>query len=107
MVRKVKSPSLLEPMPVDERAITILRAKGPVTCAQLGEYLWAHLSPSGRGRPGTAPYARAAGRVLRLERAGRVCRSYDGHSTLWSLAFKEKVSANGLVCTGPTRGRAR
>jgi hypothetical protein len=70
---------------IDERAVALLRAHGPMTCSWLGDLLWADQSPSGRGRPGTAPYARAAGRMLhRLLRAGRVCKTSDGHHTLWS-----------------------
>jgi len=75
--------------PVDERAVAILLASGPMTCQRLGERLWGPHAPGGHGRPGSAPFARAAGRVLhRLERAGRVCRRNDGHHTLWSVILK-------------------
>ena len=64
----------------DDRAVAMLRQHGPSTCSQLGEYLWGR-----SGKSGSAPYARAAGRVLhRLERAGRVAKIYDHHRTLWS-----------------------
>lgn len=71
-------------LPIDERAVQLLRVWGPLTCSMLGELLWGKSD-----KPGTAPYARAAGRVLhRLERAHRVCRRRDDHRVLWSLILK-------------------
>ena len=64
----------------DDRALALLRERGPMTCSRLGELLWGERT----NRPGTAPYARAAGRVLaRLARAGLVRKEHDGHHTLW------------------------
>lgn len=76
--------------PVDERAIGILAAKGEMTCQQLGEHLWGRKADgSWRRKAGTAPYARAAGRVLhRLLRARRVFQRSDGHHTLWGAILK-------------------
>jgi hypothetical protein len=67
----------------DQRALAILRERGPLPCSQLGEALW------GRRGAGncSCPWARPAGRLLhRLLKLGLVHRTHDAHFTLWSAA---------------------
>jgi hypothetical protein len=68
---------------VEERAVAIL-ARGPTTCARLGDELW------GRNAAGncSCPWARPAGALLkRLVRAGVVRRAHvpNDHATLYEL----------------------
>lgn len=66
---------------VEQRAVAIL-ARGPTTCARLGEELW------GRNAAGncSCPWARPAGALLkRLVECGVVHRVPDKHNTLYAL----------------------
>ena len=45
---------------IEHHALHTLRERGPMTCTMLGEALWCSSK-----RPGSAPYARPAGKVLR------------------------------------------
>jgi hypothetical protein len=67
--------------PTDRRALVILKKRGRMTCARLGEELWGRAMGSS-----SCPFARPAGRVLhRLLSLGLVYRESGSHHTLWGV----------------------
>ena len=71
---------------IEQRAVDIL-ARGPTTCARLGDALW------GRRRSGncSCPWARPAGALLkRLVKQGVVRRAPDKHATLYELVRRPR-----------------
>jgi hypothetical protein len=71
---------------IEQRAVDIIKERGHVTCAQLGDALWGE---SGRGGNSTCPWARSAGKVIkRLVECGvvqRVPDAYRAGGTLYEL----------------------
>ena len=66
----------------ERRALEMVKLRGPVTCAQLGDCLW----PDAKGSS-TCPMARSAGAVLaRLQKKGLVRNKPDDFHRLFVLS---------------------
>ena len=81
-------------MNIQDRAVAILKKRGPITASQLGWELWGNTTSApmrGEGSHGNNKFCLPAGKLLnKLRAAGKAYWGTEGPRVLWKLTKEGK-----------------